>query len=408
MLFLAIAIVIAAAFLVQVRIYKKKVFLSLEYTSELDSTEVTVGDDLYMYEELTNNKLLPIPYVKVSSALPEGLAFRLSAVEDGRVSDRFTRSLESMFVLKGQQKIRRRWRISCKKRGMYTLGDVTLVSSDMMGFLPLSKQLTVKPSKSSNVTVLPKSVDLERDFSATHFQSGEMICERSLLTDPMLRSGVREYTPLDPMNKINWKLTASHGDLMVNVEEHIRKHRSNVILNMCSQIIERGDEIPENPEFIEYNITVAATLLERMTLDNIPVRLIANTFPDSVHPDFIADDDDEVGRKMLVTPPFLGKNGLLDAMRTLAILPMRFSMPSERMLDYIIAHPELFVENCNLIFVTAVFDGRMLVFHREMQRRGIEVIFYVTTSHRGVSEIPEDVKIYYRTYFDSYKVGDAR
>ena len=46
----------------------------------------------------------------------------------------------------------------------------------------------------------------------------------------------------------------------------------------------------------------------------------------------------------------------------------------------------------------------MLIFHEQMKKLGIEVIFYVTTSNRGVTQIPEDMKVFYRTYFDSYKV----
>lgn len=65
-----------------------------------------------------------------------------------------------------------------------------------------------------------------------------------------------------------------------------------------------------NPEFVEYNITVAASLLDRFANANIPSRLIINTPPETIHPDFIADTD-EVGRKILVTPPFCGRNGVL-------------------------------------------------------------------------------------------------
>ena len=64
----------------------------------------------------------------------------------------------------------------------------------------------------------------------------------------------------------------------------------------------------------------------------------------------------------------------------------------------------MFTENNNIILVTAVLDDRMLVFHREMKRRGIEVIFYVTTSNRGTSQVPDDVAAFFRTNFDSYHV----
>ena len=403
MLFIVTLLMVAAVYFVQRAVYKKYAFRNIGYKVSLDQTEVSVGDDLYMYEELTNDKPLPVPYIKVSTNLPVGLAFRLAKVDGGRTVESFVGSLESMFVLKGRQRIRRRWRVNCKKRGIYSLGDVTLVSNDLIGFEPISLGIHVEKRKDTTVTVLPSPVDLEREFSSVQCYSGDILSKRSLLTDPMLRRGVREYTDSDPMNRINWKQTAAHGRLMVNVEEFMQKLQSNVILNMCSQIIERSDDTPGNPEFIEYNITVAASLLERFANDNVPVRLIANTPPETLNPDYIAGSD-EVGQQIMMTPPFVGKFGVLDAMRTLATLEMKFSMPVEKLLDYAVANPRLFAENGNIIFVTAVLDGRMLVFHEQMKKLGIEVIFYVTTSNRGVTRIPDDIKVFWRTWFDSYKV----
>jgi hypothetical protein len=375
-----------------------------------------VGDDIYMFEEISNEKTLPLPYIKVATNLPEGLAFRLAVSEakkaqgnsidsaETMITTKFASSIESMFVLKGHMRVKRRWRIACRKRGVYSLGDALVVANDLIGYNPISKGLSVPKSKSTTITVLPRSVDLDRDFTSTRYYSGDVITNHSLLTDPMLRSGAREYTPLDPMNKINWKLSASHGKLMVNLEDYVQKVQSNIILNMCSQIIERGNEVPENTEFIEYNITVAASLIERFASENVPVRLIANTPPETIHADFVASDT-EIGRKILVTPSLVGKYGTLDAMRILASLEMKFSLPIEKLLDFILENPYLFAENGNIVLVTAVLDERMLQFHREMSKLGIEVIFYVTTSIRSTGVIPENVKIFSRTYFDSYKAG---
>ncbi|MBQ8509277.1 MAG: DUF58 domain-containing protein [Clostridia bacterium] len=404
MLFVTVIVILIIAYFVQRKLYRERTFENLTYSATLEADEVTVGDDVYMVESLTNEKVLPLPYIKVATRLPEGLAFRL-VTEDGEKSrEIFTDSIESMFVMKGRQRIRRRWRVSCKKRGIYALGDVHLVANDLIGFNPISHGIELPRSKGNTVTVLPAPVDLDRDFTSTRYFSGDVITPRSLLTDPMLRSGARDYTTLDPMNRINWKLTASHGHLMVNVEEYVQKVQSNVILNMTSQIIEHDPTVPENPEYIEYNITVAASLLERFTSENVPVRLIANTPPETIHADFIASDDD-TGRNILITPAFCGKYGLLDAMRILATLEMKISMPVEKMLDYVVSNPHLFAENGNIVFVTAVLDERMIVFHREMLKRGIEVIFYVTTTNRVVALVPDDVKVFYRSYFDSYKVG---
>ena len=82
---------------------------------------------------------------------------------------------------------------------------------------------------------------------------------------------------------------------------------------------------------------------------------------------------------------------------------MKYSMPVEKLLDYVCDHPGVFSENGNIVFVTSVIDGRMALFYEQMKRLGIDVIFYVTTSNRGIDRIPDGMKVFYRTYFDSYK-----
>lgn len=407
LVFIAAAIVLLAAYFIQRKVFAGHAFDKLEFHERLDRTEAVVGDDVYLYEELINGKGMPLPYLKATSKLPEGLAFRLTVIKDGAAKDSFTDSVDSMFAVKGRQRITRRWRITCLKRGVYSLGGALVVSNDLIGFEPVSRQIDPPAGKGASVTVLPAPVDLERDFTSSRFYSGNVSAEKSLITDPLIRAGVRDYTTSDPMNRINWKSSAAHDRLLVNIEEKVRKLQSNVILNMCSHIIEQDDEIPANSEFIEYGITVAASLVERFAAENVPVRLILNTPPETI-PDGMPAGEDDVGRRILVTREFTGKNGVLDAMRVLAEVQMRFSMPVERMLDYILEYPESFAENGNIVLVTSVLDGRMIVFYKEMKKRGVDVIFYVTTSNRGVGEedIPPEAKVFYRTYFDSYHAGD--
>ena len=128
MLFVTIIAVLVLAYLVQMKIYQKRTFEKLESKTTLDATEASVGDDIYMYEELTNNKALPLPYLKVTSKLPEGMSFRLVIDEDGKSKEVLADSVDSMFVVKGRQRITRRWRIACRKRGIYTLGDALIVA----------------------------------------------------------------------------------------------------------------------------------------------------------------------------------------------------------------------------------------------------------------------------------------
>lgn len=201
MLFFAIIAAAVFVYLLQYFVYKKYAFHALRYQVSLQLPEVFEGDELYLYEEIENRKWLPMPFVKVDTELPEGLAFVIT--DGGRTT--YPRVIRSMFVLRGQEMIRRRWKIRCRTRGSYTLGGVTLQASDILGFHVQAKVIVPEREHGADLVVLPKAISLEREFTSSRYQSGDRITRHSLLTDPLYRAGIREYAPGDPMNRIHWK-----------------------------------------------------------------------------------------------------------------------------------------------------------------------------------------------------------
>lgn len=85
---------------------------------------------------------------------------------------------------------------------------------------------------------------------------------------------------------------------------------------------------------------------------------------------------------------------MVDAMRTLARLPMEISLPPEKMFDFIISTPALFGENENLVVVSPYIDGRMINFESLLRERGVRVVFYITSSRNTAGALPPSV------YFD--------
>lgn len=117
MLFLAVFIALIAAVVIEYDLYKRRAFDKLSYTATFSSSEVIVGDDVYLYEEIRNEGHLPIPYLKADTDLPEGLEFTLieTDCQSGKRRVNTTRSMQSLFVLHSNSRIRRRWRIRAKK-----------------------------------------------------------------------------------------------------------------------------------------------------------------------------------------------------------------------------------------------------------------------------------------------------
>ncbi len=399
MLFIAILATLLIIYIGQARLFSKKTFDSIDYKVKLSTEEAFEGEDIFIYEEITNEKTLPLPYAKVDTSLPQGLLFRITEYDHGKPTDKMQPHVVSVFVLKSREKVRRRWRVNCKTRGVYSVGGAVVVANDLFGMNPISKGFACEPRPENTVVVLPRPVDLDAHFTSSYYHSGDVITNHSLLSDPLLIEGTRDYTAHDPMNRINWKSTAAHGRLMVNRESYTRRHRFNIMLNMNSRDIERSETLPSDPASIELAITVCASILDRISAENVPVRIISNTPPEAVSEEMRADADG-VGYDILFTPAYEGKRDMITALRVLAAIKTEMSCPVERMLDFVLEHKDVFAESGNLIVISAYISERMIVFHDEMRREGVNVIFYVTTSNRNAWVIPPDVEVYYKTHFD--------
>ncbi len=400
MIFIAIAAAVLIVYLTQRYIYGKHAFRDVTYRMTLDVNEVFEDDEIYIYEELANNKTLPLPYLKVDAELPDGLTFHIaeSDVKHG-VKETFPRIISSIFVLKGREMIRRRWRVRCHTRGTYTLGKATVMTDDILGTKLQAKFFVPEPDGKNTLVVLPKAVDLEREFTSSRYMNGDFSVQASLLTDPLLRAGVREYRGGDPMNRINWKQTASHGGLMVNVEEYTEKEQFNIVMNMQSRDIEQ--KVPGEPSSrapVELAITVAASILDRASRANIPIRFISNTTPLADGLNAACGEDDTVGEGIFVSEPYRGRGDMLTALRMLAQMELWVTVPIEKMLDHIIAHHHVYTSGGNIVFVSPYLSERMINLCYNLRTMGIRMIFYITTTNANASVIPDDIEVHFKTH----------
>ncbi len=419
MLFIAVAAAIVGVVLLQYFVYKKKGFSNIEYNATLSSGEVFEGDDVYLYEEIKNRGALPLPYIKIDTDLPEGLSFTLleSSVHDrGGIFNkgltvsraaakceseklrkiRHTSSIQSLFVLRPYAQIRRRWRLTCTKRGDYTLRGVLATGSDILGIGIQSKFIELSNRERNRLIVLPATEDLAGKYTSSRYLCGDIISDLCPVTDPIRLCGAREYQTGDPMRLINWKSTASHGKLMVNVEERTVRHRFSLVLNMSSRQIEKSDT-PSDPAAIERCITLCTSILDRIAAEDVPVNFFAN-YPPELTAEFGggAVSDDEIGSLITKCGPFRGSRDMIHALRMLAMIDMKISTPVEKLFDHIVSHPELYRENENMIIVTSFIDRRMMILRDTLASEGVRVIFYVATTRNEVGELSEQDDVYFR------------
>ncbi len=448
MLYLSILLAAFLVYKVQLRLYAKYTTEHLSWTVRASTDEAFEGEDIYLYEEIVNDKALPLPFVKINTDLPEGLQFHFTERKNGVLEERYEAGGQSIYVVKPYQKISRRWRVTCRRRGIYAIGDSVILTSDLFGVHTPSMSTANFPDfKACRLVVLPRAISLEEAFVPSQSLQGDLSANHSLLTDPMLPAGAREYRLGDPMRSINWKSTARQGHLMVNIEDYFRQNRFHVILNMQSRDVERDPAVPSAPGDIERCISVTATLLDRAANDNMPIRVFMNTLPERIlcptlrtattsdaTEGMIAalqeayegigvvgercvtplDPADPVGAQIAVSRCFCGKQDTLEALRMLSSVQMSVSVPEEKLFDHVIDHTDYYTTaddgggRVNLIVVSAYFSTRMLNFHRAMEAAGVRVLYYLTQASRNMTGIPEDIPIYYAIYDDRDKEPAAQ
>ncbi len=363
--FLALIIVVAAILILQSVLFKKMSFKHLTYHCELSRDEAEEGDQIELIETVVNKKWLPIPWLKSEITTSKWLDF---AGAQSIVTDQ-SRFVPSFFMVKSYQKVQRKWKVTCLKRGVFGLQKIVLVSTDLLGGATLSHPAKVD----SQIVVLPKSLELEEVFLSPKYLSGDTVVKRHLLEDPFYFAGVREYTERDPMNKIHWLATAKQQKIMVHQNDYTSRQSFAVILNMQSMPYEVGKTV--FAENVENCIRVCASIFDRTIAGQVPVSLFANTSID--------------GENDVISTESWGEEHVMELKRILAHLPLNSTEPYGEFLNMIYDG----VSSTDVILVSSYLSEEILEFMRNKRYSGIHVTLYLTGFISG-EELPDDCEIY--------------
>lgn len=264
--FVALIVIIIFVIILQNQIYGKSGLKNVHYTCTFSKTEVYEGEEIELIEEIRNEKLLPVPWMKAELTVPKWLDF---AATQSVITDK-SRFVTSFFMLKSYHRVVRKWRVKCLKRGVFGVDTVVLVASDLLGNVSLSCPVKVN----AQVTVLPDPFALnELSISSLHLM-GDRIVKHQLLSDPFFIAGVREYQDGDALNKINWLATAKEKQIMVNQNDFTTSQSVTVILNIQSREYDTVHIAEEQP--VENCIRVCASCIDCARQIGMPVRLLSN------------------------------------------------------------------------------------------------------------------------------------
>jgi uncharacterized protein (DUF58 family) len=198
-------------------------------------------------------------------------------------------------------------RTPCYRRGRFTLGPVTLMSSDPFGLFPLQKQLP--RNFATHVVVYPVAMDLPYFQPPIGEQIGGEAQRRRTHYVTTNVSGVRDYSFGDSFNRIHWPSTARTGRLMVKEFEIDPVADIWILLDMYFPVQAglRPEEIPWPklpevhweplpkfqlpPSTEEYGVAAAASIAKHFLTQGRAVGLI--TYANGEHREIAQSDRGE-------------------------------------------------------------------------------------------------------------------
>jgi uncharacterized protein (DUF58 family) len=161
-----------------------------------------------------------------------------------------------------------RARCTCRQRGRFQLGPVSVLSGDPFGFF--RRRFVLAPMQ--EILVMPSVLPLTQFSLFTGGLPGRGRGSQRALQTTTNATTVREYVTGDAMNRIHWRSSAHHNKLMV--KEFDLDPAVNVWIFLDLQESVQAGEDEKSTE--EYGVTIAATVAHYLLRQDLSVGLIVN------------------------------------------------------------------------------------------------------------------------------------
>lgn len=343
-------LVVCLLALCQVALYSRSGLKNIEYKRFFEKNRIYAGETVSLVEVIENNKLLPVPWLRVESAVSPHLHFGCQENFDVR-ADRFHRSV---FFLGSYKRITRRHAVTPDRRGYYDCSNVSMTAGDLLGFVSKSRDF----SSTAELLVYPaltRPDELPRE--ALQWQ-GEVSVRRWTDPDPILTSGVREYRAGDSRRDVNWAATARMDELYVNQRDYTVEPSLLILLNTQIRADLWGGMEPEEAEIIERGISIAARLAAWARENGMSPGLRAN-----------AGSALEGGAELISVEP--ASRGLDAVLEALAVTKVEKRITFDALMD---AEIERRTEMMDILCVSAYWNNELEMRAETLRRQGNVVV----------------------------------
>ncbi len=265
----AMPLVAATAILALVAIsvlWRHYALTDLTLTRSLDPTRLFPGEETQYTLSLTNQKLLPVPWLTVTERFPAALA---AGIGDAVWPTSRERQVTQPFTLGPFERVHRSVTLRATRRGFYQIAEAQVAAGDPFGLAHAEATMgTVR-----EVVVYPALLPAWAYDLRAHQMIGDYKAERRLWDDPARLAGVRPYESGDPPRRIHWRATAHTGMLQTKVFDPGADVQVILVVD-CGTTELAWSGIDH--ELLERAVSVTATMA-RDTLDTrVPVGLLSN------------------------------------------------------------------------------------------------------------------------------------
>ena len=242
-------------------------FQKVTHFRTLSNTRAFVGDSVEYVITLSNEKVLPLIWLDIQDAFPEGLELPGGNLRGSGAE--VTRQHCITTSLLPYQKVTWKYQIKCTARGYHRIGPVRLRSGDIFGF----SSAEIHYPKVEHLLVYPRIVDLGELILPEQHPLGESKSWKPVAQDTTRFLRQRDYNPIDPMKHIDWKASARRQRLQTKVFEPVVSLNVLIALNAAtSEFAWQGS----NRRFFERAVTAAASVANDAALSGYSFGLVSN------------------------------------------------------------------------------------------------------------------------------------
>ena len=251
------------------KIWGKMAIKNVSVSLEAQSKRLFQGEKTELTYKITNNKFMPLIWLEIIQTLPKTKCLWPENAHDVyEVEHPLEIYLPTELISKKKfsfilwhQTLSWRTVWNAKKRGLYQVKNLRLVSGDGLGLVQNS--ITHTPEPLPVFMVYPKIVPVNIELFLQSF-SNLSSSTRGYMDDQTVIKGIREYQPLDSWKNINWRVTAREHKLQVNMFETILPKSAHFIID--------GESFQDiSPDFAEMedSLSVIASVILQLQEEKI-------------------------------------------------------------------------------------------------------------------------------------------